>query len=401
MVVFSKPIPINTMDKKTTNSILTSANYFKNKINLKKYKLPELKDVVKHYRLARTGNKNVLIERIENHFSKMIMATNIQKIFRGFIVRLSFQLRGDAFKTRTLCVNDTDFISLEPLSEIPFEQFFSFKDSSNFIYGFNISSLIQLMKNTGQISNPYNRTKLDIQVVVTIIRLNNIIQIIFPDYKDINNLQIIIDRPTSHITNITTTTSTNNSTTANNIVELRNNHNIDVSLRNRISDSYYRPIMTNPITMTIELRTIYNKLIQYRLKPVSNRITDLFIDIDLLGNYTQSSWFTNLDRVSYIRFYRILYDIWNYRGQLSRELKLSICPFFEPFSNIFVRQIYHTDITYEEIQFACLTVIENLIYTGIDEDHRKLGALHVLSALTLVSSGARTALTWLYESVVF
>ena len=125
------------------------------------------------------------------------------------------------------------------------------------------------------------------------------------------------------------------------------------------------------------------------------------MDIDLLGNYTQSAWFSNLDRLSYIRFYRILYDIWNFRGQLSRELKSLISPFFDPFTNIFIRQIYHNDITHEEIQFACLTVIENLIYTGVDEEHNKIGALHVLSALTLVSSGARISLPWLYESVSY
>jgi hypothetical protein len=45
--------------------------------------------------------------------------------------------------------------------------------------------------------------------------------------------------------------------------------------------------------------------------------------------------------------------------------------------------------------------MENLIYSGIDEEYRKIGALHVLSALTLVSSPARIAMPWLYESIVF
>jgi len=36
---------------------------------------------------------------------------------------------------------------------------------------------------------------------------------------------------------------------------------------------------------------------------------------------------------------------------------------------------------------------------GIDNDHRQLGALHSLTALTLVSPEARTGLPWLYESV--
>jgi hypothetical protein len=50
---------------------------------------------------------------------------------------------------------------------------------------------------------------------------------------------------------------------------------------------------------------------------------------------------------------------------------------------------------------ACLTVIENLVYSGIDEDHKKLGTLHALSGLTMVSHDARQAMPWLYDSVAF
>jgi hypothetical protein len=387
MTVFSKPIREHNNNSSIIkpNNILSCYEYFSKNINLKKYKLPELKAIVKHYKLVRTGNKDKLIERIEIHFKKNKFATSIQKIFRGWIVRLSFKLRGDAFKNKKLCVNDSDFITLEPLDEIPFKQFYSFKDSSNFIYGFNISSLIRLMKNTGKINNPYNREKMTVNEIQKIITLNNIIQIIFPEYKDNDKTQIIIETPR---------------VIQRNTNEIRNPH-IDSPVRNSLSIYYFYPRITDIGIMNAELRTKYNKLLQIRVKPVPVRIIDLFIDIDLLGNYTQSSWFANLDRINYIRFYRILRDIWNFRGQLSRELKSNICPFFNPFTNIFIREIYHVDITHEEIQFASLTLIENLIYTGIDEEHKKLGALHVLSALTVVSSGARDAMPWLYESLAF
>jgi hypothetical protein len=49
---------------------------------------------------------------------------------------------------------------------------------------------------------------------------------------------------------------------------------------------------------------------------------------------------------------------------------------------------------------ACLIVFENMVYSGIDEDHRKLGTFHALSGLTMVSIPARTAMPWLYESIV-
>jgi len=390
MTTFSKPINEKNIKAeppphiRSNDNILSSSEYFNKCVNLKKYKLPQLKEIVKHYKLVRTGNKDVLISRIEIFFQKTKQSLVIQKVFRGWIVRLSFSLRGEAFKNRKICVNDSDFCTLEPLDEIPMELFFSFKDSSNFCYGFNISSLIQLMKNSGKINNPYNREIMDIVNVRKIIKLNNIIQIIFPSYKDEDKTQIVLE--STREMQRTTITSTINP-------------HIDSPVRTNLSNQYFYPRITNIGMMNTDLRAKYNKILQIRLKPVSNRMNDLFIEIDQLGNYTQNSWFSNLDRLSYIRFYRVLYDIWNFRGQLSSELKKNICPLFDPFSNIFIRQVFNSEITHEEIQFACLTIIENIIYSGIDDEHRKIGTLHVLSALTLVSNGARSAMPWLYESV--
>jgi hypothetical protein len=43
--------------------------------------------------------------------------------------------------------------------------------------------------------------------------------------------------------------------------------------------------------------------------------------------------------------------------------------------------------------------METLTFTGIDEEHCKLGALYCLMALTSVSQSARIALPWLYDSI--
>jgi hypothetical protein len=388
MQVFSKPIIENTTknilkDNSEKEKIITYADYYNKKIALKKFKLPELKSIVKHYNLPRTGNKDVLIERIENLFKKIKHSIMIQKRFRGWIVRYSFLLRGEAFRNRKVCVNDTDFITLEPLDEIPYEQFYSYKDKSDFIYGFNISSLIQLMKSKGKVVNPYNRDKFDFKTLNQIVSLYNIVQIIYPEFKDeSSHVSIHIERPP-----VSRAESTN--------------PRIDSPVASVLSNSYFYPRLMNLSVMTPDLRTKYNRIIQIRQKPVNARIQELFMEIDQLGNYTQSSWFSELSRRDYVRLYRIVYDIWNFRAQLSNEIKQKICPLFEPFMNIFARPIYHTDISHEEIQFACITIMENMIYSGVDDEYRKLGALHVLSGLTIVSSGARQSLPWLYESIAY
>ena len=46
-------------------------------------------------------------------------------------------------------------------------------------------------------------------------------------------------------------------------------------------------------------------------------------------------------------------------------------------------------------------MMENLIYTGIDDLSRNLIVAHILSALTVVSTNARTSMPWLYDSIMY
>jgi len=64
---------------------------------------------------------------------------------------------GPAFKMsqRSICKNDTDFATLEPLVEIPFNQFFSFIDDDGDVYGFDIISFNSLLHTT----TPYHELK--------------------------------------------------------------------------------------------------------------------------------------------------------------------------------------------------------------------------------------------------
>jgi len=392
--MFSKPLrQVNELKQVHRNSFkkinhqqsytLTYLDYYKNKINLQKYKLPELKKIIKEYNLIRTGNKGILIERIQEIFEKIKFSVMIQKIFRGWMVRKSFILRGDAYKNKKLCVNDTDFVTLEPLDEIPYELFYSYKDSKGFVYGFNITSLIQIIKNKTVLKNPYNREKFPDNCIRDVITLNNFTKIIYDNFKE--ETEIIQMNNSFRIQNRTRVTPVEN-----NIINISN-----------YTREYLQPRIIPGQYSISEMHEKYNFIIACRMKPINERIRNLFMEIDQLGNYTQSSWFSNLDRISYLRFYRCLLDIWNYRAQLSYEIKKKICPFLEPFSNIFVRNIHHIDSPIEDFQILCITAMENLIYSGFDDEDRKIMAMHLLSALTLVSYPARNAFPWLYESIVY
>jgi hypothetical protein len=376
----------NSLKKNQVDYTLTYGQYYKNDVNLKKYKLPELKTIVKEYNLTRTGNKDVLIDRIVDLFRKMRTSAKIQKVFRGWLVRRSFKLRGDAWKNRCICVNDTDFVTLEPLNEIPYELFYSYKDNKDFVYGFNLTSLMQIIKNKTPLKNPYNREQFPENALRDVIALNNITKILYTEFNDETEFyqaaNCLRKQPTP----------------TRRLFELNEN---EPNRNAMFSTEYLRPTIIPGIYNITEMHNKYNFIVESRQKPIATRIQNLFMEIDQLGNYTQGYWFSNLDRIGCLRFYRVLSDIWNYRAQLSYDIKKKICPFLEPFANIFTRNVLYNDAPLEDFQVLCITVMENLVYSGFDDEYRKISAFHLLSALTVVSAQARNAMPWLYESIAY
>lgn len=371
-------------ENKTKEETISYEEFWKGNINLKNFKIFQLKAFAKSNRLYITGTKPVLIERIQTHFIKISSAIKIQKIFRGSIIRFSFKIRGPAFKNRKLCVNESDGFTLEPLSEIPFERFYSYTDSNNFIYGFDVISLISLYKNKSKIINPYTRERVDINLTNNILSLGKIIKIAF---------SYVLEDTEIEAPRITQPTTINR--------RVLNNNNNNAGLENRNNNVIipnYETVAENNI-LTPEQRIILQRVQEIRQETLDRRIQNLFVEIDSLGNYTDSSWFSTLNRRNYIRFYRCLYDIWNFRAQMPLEIKRQICQFRDPFSQI--RSFNLIGLTDDELKQVCLSVMEEMIYTGIDNEYKKLGTLHVLSALTIVSFPARNSMMWLYESVIY
>lgn len=376
MNVFSKPIDAGDYEPdQKTNVKKININYtnYTNSIILTKYKIPELKQIAKENKLHVSGSKPQLIERIHNFFVKCKKVVFIQKLFRGHIVKRSFKIRGPAFKNRKLCVNETDFYTLEPLEDIPYEEFYSYADEKGFIYGFNIQSLIALYKQKGKIINPYNREKVDFKIINEMFSLYYLCKIIFPTTFNPSQPEQI-QQPVIPLQNAVVTNN----------------------------QEQPRSQIVNNVTNTFSTRQndIHRKLISIREKTLEVRIQELFMEIDLLGNYTQGSWFGNLEKRDLMRYYRYLHDIWNYRGNLSHETKRRICSLYDPFLNNNMN-LLNANAPTDDYKRVCLNVIEIMVYTGIDVEYQKIGTLHVLSALTIVSQPARQNMIWLYESLAY
>jgi hypothetical protein len=362
---------------------LTYENFSKHNLSLKSYKIPELKACARKYHLAVSGAKPFLIERIETRFTMIKARIHIQRMFRGHIVRKMLTLHGPALKNRAMCSNETDFATMEPITEIENMHFFSYTDKKNFTYGFNVTSLISMMKAKSKAINPYNREKIEQSTMNDIISLHNINCIISPIFRAENEPYMLRNtlRP-AHFHHR----------------QLQQRPNLHQNVNNEIITNY-NPTVNTAILTNQESYMRYRNICEIRNKPVDRRISELFMEFDQLGNYTNQAWFTTLDYRDYIRLYRNLFEIWNYRGMLTQEVKMRICPFHGPFDSIFNRPIHYNELSLHQIKLACLIAIENLVYSGVDDDSRKIGAFHALSGLTLVSLPARMSLPWLYDSV--
>ena len=309
----------------------------KNYTNLTKYNynITQLKIIAKHYKLKISGNKPQLSLRIFSYLYFSSYAIKIQKIFRGMLVKKYKLVHGPAAMNRKICNNAHDFITMEPIEEINFHQFLSYKDLDGFIYGFDIISLYNLFlksKDNDQIRNPYNRNTIPetaIKNIKSIVRLSRILKI--------------------HI------------------------------------NLHYEDDSQNVSTeKSVELRTLA-----------------LFQNIDALGNYSNPQWFLSLDKNKLIKMVRELIEIWNYRAQLTNEIKRAICPpNGDQFRNLSLQYI-HTEANISNVRKVILEILEKLVNSGTNKDDKALGAYYVLGCLTLVNTEAATSLPWLFQSFMY
>lgn len=314
------------------NMIIPETNNY-NLLFTHNYNLTQLKSIAKKHKLKQQGNKDQLISRIFCFLKLSSYIIKIQKFSRGIIQRKYNSLHGPAFFKRELCTNSNDFFTMEELKEIPFTQFFSYKDKDDFIYGFDIISLHNLITKTEKKKeplNPYNRNVIPKSVMKnmkTLMRMSKLLRF-----------------------------------------------DIDIVIKD-----VYDEIQPQK---SLELRTL-----------------DVFQKIDSLGNYSDPTWFSSLQKPQLLKFIRELVDIWNYRAQLSIETKRLICPpTGDPFRNLNLMGLtleYDTN----KIKMDIIYALEKMVNSGNDSDSQSLGAYYVLGALTLVNYNAANSLPWLYQSV--
>lgn len=108
----------------------------------------------------------------------------LQKFIKYFNKNKKYLIHGPAMFNRNLCNNETDFCTFDDLIDIPNDEFFSYKDNDNFIYGFHIDSIYRLIKEKKNSLNPYNREPIPNRIKDNVIKIHSIYKKKYSDKKD-------------------------------------------------------------------------------------------------------------------------------------------------------------------------------------------------------------------------
>ena len=302
-----------------------------------KYKIDELKKLCTKYKISKGGNKEELIKRLYEYCKNSAGPLKIQKVFRGFLNRKLHKLQGPALMNRKICTNDMDFFTMDDMIEIPATQFYSYRDNDNFVYGFDIVSLYNLIKKEGMhAKNPYNRNEFGNKVkenVTNMIRISKILKI--PVDIDIKN-EVMDPAKRMELK----------------ILELFQTMN---SYGNYANSEWFSQLPRNlHIRFARELVDIWN----YRALLTMAKKQEICPPHG--SPFLGTPYFTNLANNATLN-----------------------------------------NISIETLVKYNVQIIENLVKSAMDIDNKMLGTFYVLSALTLVSQSARDAMPWLYDAVVY
>jgi len=321
-----KKISTEDMEIPTTDTIALLYKY--------NYNCEQLKIIARYYKLKQGGNKNQLFTRILLYLTFSQNIIPIQSAFRGFIYRKFIDYKGPGLKKREECVNQNDFLTMDSMNDIPYMQFYSFKDIDGFIYGFDMTSLYNLIYQDGTRilrrtpKNPYNR--------------NTIPQHVFNDLKR--------------------------------IIRLSKLFNIKVDIEISEDEQEVEKTITERVVnlcMKMDAMGHYTN-IDWFLSLSTIQIRRYVRELTEIWNY-RAAIGPSIKR-----------EICP-RGDPLRHIH---------YANMFISE----DTTLESKQKMLLDCLEKMVGTGINDDSKALGAYYVLGALTLVNRDTALAMPWLYDS---
>ena len=147
-----------------------------------------------------------------------------------------------------------------------------------------------------------------------------------------------------------------------------------------------------------EIEDYNEELIITDQQKIKQQVVKIFQIIDSLDQYTDPRWFLELSLKKMQQFYKELEDIWNYRLNLSKEMKSKIYP---PNGHVFKLTPHYVASlkSHRAVSEICLQTIEKLVTSAEKKEDRVNGSIYVLFALTIVSHSAAQSMPIYYSMV--
>ena len=344
---------------------------------LDNYPLPRINASLEHYKIIKTYSSSQFLQAINNieklnSFFIMLLKANqnmnkvitLQRFIKKSLSNYKLKLLGPAINNRSLCVNDSDFFTLDELKDIPNDEFFSFKDEKNFIYGFHIDSITQLVFKSDE--HYFEQFK-----------------------KKIKNKQIIINNNSINLC-------------YHQFIKLLCNHYNKIKVLN----PYTRFLINNNTKFKIitlyakkeydinKITTTNNDILPIDIKLfVKNKCLEIFQKIDLYGYQTDINWLYNQNTTILKIFYKKLALLWNFEFGLNHEGRYKIAQTNHVFNNL--HDIMTSRFDKYNLLEKILEPVNIIVSNGATEPDRQNGCIIILYALAFINNRCILANPWL------
>jgi hypothetical protein len=179
------------------------------------------------------------------------------------------------------------------------------------------------------------------------------------------------------------------------------------SIKKLLDMGYGNPYTTEPICDSVKERvetylsrlvkhdiniTIDTTLVVSRKAQVKQTFVDIFSQIEYSGYSCDVDWILSLTTTKLKRLYKELEDIWNYRANLSPDVKNRIVPLPNKLCSVPVHHYLHCHVKLE-LQEMLANELKKILLAETPSD-MNLGFMYFIIALSLVNTTCYTVHPW-------
>ena len=338
------------------------------------YSLSKINESLEYYKLIKIKDSSKFLQAINNteklkYFFELLLKANnylpqlikLQRFIKKSLKLFKTKIYGPALNNRGLCVNDSDFYTLDNIKEIPNNEFFSFCDEKKFVYGFHIDSIIQLiLKSDETYFEQFTKKLKNKHIIIN----NNKIKICYQQFIKLlfnhyNKIKIINPYTRSII-----------------------DGNVKLKVIRLYALKEYDINKVDEIVEIVDIKT-----------SVKNKCLTIFQKIDFFGYQTDINWLFDQNQTITKLFYKKLALLWNFEFGLNNEARYKISHSHNIFENLHDIMISRQD-RYTLLE-KILDPVNAMVSNGETEADKQSGCIIVLYALAFINNRCILANPWL------